>query len=150
MIDLISERLQDIRDNEMLKQKEIAQILEITQSNYSRWETSKELIPLKKINDLCNHFNLSMDYVIGLKRNNIGNGVHKLNNNIIGQNIRRIRKRFHLTQKDLAKMLNTTQSTISAYEKGKTTLLTSFALELVKRFHISLDSLCGRNNKISK
>ena len=41
-------------------------------------------------------------------------------------------------------MLNTTHSTISAYESGKTKLLTIFAIEIVKKYNISLDWLCGR------
>ena len=71
---MISERLLDIRKDAELNQEEIAEILETTQSNYSRWEKGTELIPLKKLNLLCNYFNVSMDYVTGRSRNNKGNG----------------------------------------------------------------------------
>ena len=49
-----------------------------------------------------------------------------------------------ITQVELAEFLNTTQSIISAYENGKTTLLTAFALQIVKKYNLSLDWLCGR------
>ena len=51
---MISERLLDIRDEANLKQEEMAKILKVSQSNYSRWENGRELIPLNKLNMLCN------------------------------------------------------------------------------------------------
>ena len=36
------------------------------------------------------------------------------------------------------------EPTISAYESGKTTILTAFAYEICKRYNISMDYLCGR------
>ena len=85
-----------------------------------------------------------MDYLVGITRNNIGNGKHDLNYSIVGNNIKIFRKDNKLSQKDLATLLNTSQSTISAYEAGKTIILTAFALEIVKKYKISLDWLCER------
>ena len=48
---------------------------------------------------------------------------------------------------ELAKLLNTNHSTISAYESGKTTILTAFAYEICKKYNISMDYLIGRINK---
>ena len=62
---MIHERLLDIREEANLKQEDMAEILKVSQSNYSRWENGKELIPLVKLNILCNYFKVSMDYVIG-------------------------------------------------------------------------------------
>ena len=56
-----------------------------------------------------------------------------------------LRKEFNITQTDLANYLNTTHSTISAYESGKTMLLTSFAYQICNKYNISLDWLCGRS-----
>lgn len=52
---MLSERLLDIRDEAELNQEDMAEILKVSQSNYSRWENGKELIPLSKLNILCNH-----------------------------------------------------------------------------------------------
>ena len=60
------------------------------------------------------------------------------------KNICAYRKLLNITQEELANILNTTHSTISAYESGKTTLLTAFALQIVDKYKISLDWLCGR------
>ena len=144
---MIAERLKDIRIENDLTQIQMAKILNTTQNSYNRWENSIELISLKKLTKVCNYFNTSMDYLVGITRNNIGNGKHDLNYSIVGNNIKIFRKDNKLSQKDLATLLNTSQSTISAYEAGKTIILTAFALEIIKKYNISLDWLCGRKEK---
>ena len=61
MIIVFYERLLDIRIEADLRQIDMAKILKVSQSNYSRWESGQEFIPLRKLNILCNHFNISMD-----------------------------------------------------------------------------------------
>ena len=141
---MLSERLLDIRDEAELNQEDMAEILKVSQSNYSRWENEKELIPLSKLNILCNYFKINMDYVIGISRNSKCNKKYEFNNKIIGDRLKSFRKEKRITQVELAEFLNTTQSTISAYENGKTTLLTAFAIQIVNKYKISLDWLCGR------
>jgi len=149
---MVSERLRDVREDSDLKQNDMAEILKTTQANYSRWENGTEFIPLKKLTIFCNYFDVSMDYIIGLTRNEKGNGKHILDNKVIGKNLKKLRNEKNITQVDLAKLLNTSQSTISAYESGKTTLLTAFAIQIVNEYKISLDWLVGRTNnpKINK
>ena len=144
---MIAERLKDIRIENDLTQVQMASILNTTQTSYNRWENNVELISLKKLTRVCNYFNTSMDYLVGITRNNIGNGKHDLDYKVVGNNIKIFRKEKNLSQKDLAILLNTSQSTISAYEAGKTIILTAFALEIVKKYNISLDWLCGRKEK---
>ncbi len=141
---LLNERLLDIRKDYGLNQKEMAEILKVSQSNYSRWENGKELIPLKKLNLLCNHFQTNMDYIVGISRNSKTIKKYQLDNKIIGSRLKEFRKKNQITQVQLANFLNTTHSTISAYESGKTTLLTAFALQIINKYKISLDWLCGR------
>ena len=142
---MISERLKDIREDAELTQSEMAEILKTTQTNYSRWETLNQLIPLKKLTLLCNYFDVTMDYVIGLTRTSKNNNPKSsLDYKIVGNNIKEVRLGKKLTQAELANVLNTSQSTISAYEHGKTIILTAFALQIVKDYNVSLDWLCGR------
>ena len=85
-----------------------------------------------------------MDYVIGILRNQKCNKKYKFSNEVIGKRLKQLKNKQNITQKELADFLNTTQSTISAYENGKTTLLTAVALQIVNKYKISLDWLCGR------
>ena len=136
-------RIKDIREDADLTQKDMSKILKTSQSNYSRWENKKELVPLKKLAILCNYFNLNMDYVIGFSNNKKLSSKYNIQKKNIGEKLKILRKRKKITQKDLARLLNTSQSTISAYESGKTTLLTAFAFQIIEKYHVSLDWLCN-------
>ncbi len=122
----------------------MAEILKVSQSNYSRWENERELIPLSKLNILCNHFRINMDYAVGIFRYSKSSKKYEFDNKKSGNRLKIFRKEKEITQVELAEFLNTTQSTISAYENGKTILLTAFALQIVKKYNLSLDWLCRR------
>lgn len=139
------EKLFDIRIDADLTQEGIAKILGVTQENYSRWETGKEFIPLSKLNVLCNYFHVSMDYALGLDDNKNYKEV-ALDKKLIGTRLKEFRHNIGITQKEVAKILNTTQSTISAYERGHTLILASFAYQLGKKYNLSLDWLVSRSN----
>ena len=136
--------LKNLREEKELSQKDIAKSLKIDNSLYAKYEKEYNIIPIQHLNSICNYFNVSMDYVIGITRNNTSTGTHELNSKTIGNNLKSFRKKYGITQAELANFLNTTHSTISAYESGKTTLLTAFAIQIAKKYHISLDWLCGR------
>lgn len=146
---VLFQRLQDIREDLDLTQKDLADRLEVSQACYSRWETGKELIPLRKLNDFCNLTNHTMDYVVGFisTEKEISKQKFILDSKEIGQRLKSLRIQNGFYQHQLAKLLNTTQSTISAYEKGETLILTAFAYQIAKQFHLSLDEFCGRTEK---
>ncbi len=80
------------------------------------------------MNSLCNYYNVSMDYILGLSnKNSFNNGKYNIDKKIIGMRLKKFRKEKNITQEELASTLNTTHSTISVYESGKTTILTAFA-----------------------
>ena len=142
-------KLRNLREDNDLLQKDIAKELNVCQQAYSKWENDEEIIPLKHLNHLCNYYNVTMDYVLKLSSKNENKDIKQisiLNRKNIGDKIRMIRKENNLTLRDLAKELNTTSSTISAYETGKTLILTVFAYQICKKYKISLDSLCGRSS----
>ena len=146
-------RLAMIREKKELSQREVATILHVSKSTYARWETGEQVIPLIHLNDFCKYFKVTMDYVLNLSnQNNFNNNIYnqEINKNIIGKNIKLIRKKFQLTQKELAKVINTSQSTISSYEKGKTLVLTVFIYNLALNFNLSVDKICDRNKELVK
>ena len=138
------ENLVNLREDADLLQHDMSEILDVTQSNYSRWETGKEIIPLRKLNMLCNYFKVSADYLLGLsKQKKVVENV-ELDSIEIGNRIKEVRRRNDVTQTELAELLKTSQSTISAYESGKTLILTAFAVQICLKYKISLDYLMGR------
>lgn len=135
-----------LRNKKDLSQRELAKILKISKSTYARWETQEEIIPLWHLINYCNYFKVSMDYILGICSTNTYKEydyTKKINKNTIGNNIKIIRKKNNFTQNDLAKLLNTSQSTISAYENGKSLVLTAFVYSLATKFNLSIDKLCG-------
>lgn len=141
----ILNRLKDIRENNDLKQKDIAKILNVSRPNYTRWETKEKIIPLIKLNDFCNYFNINMDYVIGLTNNLIKiNKTIILDKKAIGRNLKEFRNKNNITQEELALKLGTTHSVISAYENGHTLILTAFLINLCRVYNLSADTLCNR------
>ena len=49
-----------------MTQKEIANLLNTSQKQYSRWETGEYQIPLDKIIHLARIYDVSIDYLCGL------------------------------------------------------------------------------------
>lgn len=141
-------RLKEIRENHELTQIDVAKNLGITRQNYSRWETGELLIPLYHLNSLANFYNTSMDYIIGLAKESVETkNIDKLNYKLIGQHLKEVRLDNNLSLRGLARILNTSHSTLIAYENGKNLIITAFAYEISKKYRVSLDWLVGRSNK---
>lgn len=141
------ERLSLIRQNKELTQSSMAKILNTSRSAYSLWEINKNVIPLEKLNDFCNYFDISIDYVVGLTNKSNGNFIKtKLNITEVAKRLKQTRKELNLTQEKLAAKFNTTHSAISAYENGITMIPTLFVIELSKFSKRSIDWICGRIN----
>ena len=133
-----------LREEKELKQKELAEVLGVKQVNISNWENMKEIIPLNRLNNYANYFNVSLDYLTSLNSNKEYKPKCDINRECAKKRLKEFRKNNNLTQENLANILNTTHSTISGYETGKTLILTSFAYQICKKYNISMDWLCGR------
>ena len=59
-------RLKDLREDNDLYQKDVAKILNISQTNYSKYELGKINIPVDTLVKLAIFFNTNIDYMLGL------------------------------------------------------------------------------------
>lgn len=59
-------RLKDLREDKGLLQKDIAKILNTTQTNYSKYELGKINIPNETLKQLALYYETSVDYILGL------------------------------------------------------------------------------------
>ena len=55
-------RLKEIRENNDLYQKDIANILGVTQQQYNKYELGINAIPLEKTNILADYYKTNIDY----------------------------------------------------------------------------------------
>jgi len=62
------ERVKNIREERNLTQKDIANILGIKRPTYTSYEIERDTIPITHLNNLCNYFNISIDYALGLSK----------------------------------------------------------------------------------
>ena len=59
-------RLKDLREDKDLYQKDIAKMINIDQSNYSKYELEKINIPIETLKKLAIFHKTSIDYILGL------------------------------------------------------------------------------------
>lgn len=59
-------RIKDLREDKDILQKDIAKILNVSQTNYSKYELGKINIPIETLKKLAIFFNTSIDYLLGL------------------------------------------------------------------------------------
>lgn len=59
-------RLKDLREDKDICQKDMAGLLNISQTNYSKYELEKINIPIDALKKLAIYFNTSVDYILGL------------------------------------------------------------------------------------
>ncbi|MGN0534639.1 MAG: helix-turn-helix domain-containing protein [Eubacterium sp.] len=63
------QRLRDLREDKDMKQSDIAQLLGIQQTVYSRYERGFQNIPLEHLIKLADYYNVSTDYILGRTNN---------------------------------------------------------------------------------
>ena len=58
-------RLRDLREDRDLKQKDLAEMLQIHQTTYSDYELGRLNIPIAVLHTLADFYGVSVDYLLG-------------------------------------------------------------------------------------
>ena len=59
------QRIQDLRTDADMSQKQLSEILHISQRSYSHNETGSRNIPVEMLIRLANYYDISVDYLVG-------------------------------------------------------------------------------------
>ena len=59
------QRIQDLRTDADMSQKQLSEILHISQRSYSHYETGSRNIPVEMLIRLENYSDISVDYLVG-------------------------------------------------------------------------------------
>ncbi len=59
------ERIKELRQDNDLTQKEVAEILKVAQTTYSQYELYKRPMPIECLMILCKFYGVSADYILG-------------------------------------------------------------------------------------
>ena len=142
---IYSKKLRELREEKQIKQKDIANFLNISKTAYCQYENEYIIIPIKHLNSVCNFFNISIDYLFDLtNKTNYKNNLKTVDKITCGQRIKLFRKEFNLTQIKLANDLNIGKGTIADYERGRYLIATPFLYTICKKYNISADYLLGK------
>lgn len=136
-------RIDDLRTDNDLKIREIANILGISIDNYFDYANGRSNFPLDKLNLLANYFKVSFDYITGLsdiKKEYPGD----IDLNILKQRIKEIRKKYKLSQEKAANIIGDKQSTYWNYESGNSIIPISKLFLLAKYYGVSIDYFVGK------
>lgn len=135
--------IRKIRESLNKTQEEMANLLNVSRSSYAMWETNNDIIPIKRLVEFCELFNVTLDFALGLKTEN-----KKINNKINTEKapirLKEFRKEYKLTQEKLSNVLNTNKSVICGYEKGRNLIATPFLYTICSKYNVSADYLLGR------
>ena len=61
------QRIRDVREDNDLSQQQVADLLDITRQQYQLYESGKREMPMHLFIVLAKHYNVSLDYLAGLK-----------------------------------------------------------------------------------
>lgn len=143
-------KMKEIRENKEDTQDKIAKILGVSRSTYAGWENGIDNIPLLKLNDFCNYYKVSLDYICGLTNvKNIEIINKEINPLTIGNNLKNVRIKKNDTQESVANIIQVDQSNYSKYELGKILIHTYPLIEFAKHYNISIDWLCGKKENFN-
>ena len=67
---IMYKRIRDLREDKDLSQKKLAEILNISQSTYSRYESGYLDVPSEVLIALSSFYGVSVDYILGLTDKN--------------------------------------------------------------------------------
>lgn len=62
-------RIRDLREDNDLKQKDLAAYLTIDQSTYSDYENGRINVPIEQLIKIADYYNVSLDYIVGRTNN---------------------------------------------------------------------------------
>ena len=143
-----SYKLEELRDLNNLTKKKLADKLGVSDSIYSRWENNNSALPTRRLVQIANYYKLNIDYILGLTKTKITiDQSRRLNLQTISNRLRTVRSEQKLSLREFASVLNTTSSTISAYETGKVLILESFLEEICRKYKYSADWILGFADK---
>lgn len=62
-------RIRDLREDKDLNQTEVAKVLGMSQTGYSKYETGENDVPTAILIKLAKFYNTSTDYILGITNN---------------------------------------------------------------------------------
>lgn len=142
---MYGKKIRMLREEKNLTQKELAATISMNEDALSHYEREYLIIPLKHLIEICDFFEVSLDYIFDFntERNYLENKLG-YDKEVVGKRLREWRKDLKLTQVKLANVLNTVHPVIANYENGKNLIATPFLYTICSKYGVSADYLLGK------
>lgn len=111
-MDTFAKRIKKLRDDIEMTQDDLALSLGVARATLASWETGRREPDQQTTCGIADYFNVSVDYLLG--RTSIKNVEL-----FIGEKLTKLREAKDLSVKELAKMVDATESSILDWESGK-------------------------------
>ena len=115
---MLNNNLKYCREELEMTQEELGYVFGVSRKTVTGWETNQDTMPLPKLVKFSNMYKYSLDFILGLSRSNNYIEIKKLNKEIIGNNLKKIRTKLNLTQQQIADECAISQTAYSNYETG--------------------------------
>ena len=138
---MINNNFKWCREELEMTQEELGYVFGVSGSTVAGWENSHDYIPLNKLVRFSNMYKYSLDFTTGLSRENNYKELKKLDKVKIGLQLKKIRKHFNLTQKQIADECGISQTAYSNYEIGYNLIKTFTLYTICLKHNLSMDKI---------
>ncbi len=144
---MYGKRLKILRERNGMTQEQLGKYIEVTKQAFHHFETEYTIIPIKHLNELCNFFNVSLDYIFEFSNiNQYENTSLEINPEKMKNRLKEFRKENKISQEKLADLLKVVKGTIGNYETARSIIATPFLYTICKKYNISADYLLGKTD----
>lgn len=136
-----------IRTDYGLSQKDMANYLNINLASYKLYETNIRPMKIRELNKLSDYFKISLNTLLNLSNNVSKINLFNIDYKYLKFSLKYVRKIHRVTQKKLAEEFKISVPTIARYEKNPENINAIYLYNFAKKFHISIDYICGKTLK---
>lgn len=137
---MIDNNLKRCREELEMTQTELGYVFGVQKATMSNWENGYSIMPFKKLVKFSNLYNYSLDYILGLDKNNKKySDKIKLDKKVVGEKLKKLRKKLGLSQQKIAYECGISRATYCHYEIGMNLITTLTLYTICKNYKISMD-----------